>query len=65
MKRQISKIVRSSVVAVVNFCFLCGAGHLLDLGTYAFKKSANRCQVWWRYVSRHIARIMPAQLKRQ
>ena len=59
MKSSLSKIVRSSVVAVVNFCFLCGAGHLVDLGTYIFKKSAHRCQVWLNYMSRRINRYMP------
>lgn len=59
MKGRFSKIVRSSVVAVANFCFLCGAGHLVDLGTYIFKKSAHRCQVWFHYVSRRINRYMP------
>jgi hypothetical protein len=59
MKRSLSKIVRSSVVAVVNFCFLCGAGHLVDLGTYIFKRSAHRCHVWWNYMSRRINRYMP------
>jgi hypothetical protein len=47
MKKTISKIVRSSVVAVVNFCFLCGAGHLLDLGNYIIKRTADRWQSWW------------------
>lgn len=47
MFRYISKIVRSSVVALVNFCFLCGAGHLLDMGNYIIKKTAWRWQRWW------------------
>ncbi len=59
MLGSISKIARSWVVAMVNFCFLCGAGHLLDMGTYVFKRSANRCQVWWRFIARR------TQLKRQ
>jgi hypothetical protein len=65
MKRSISKILRSSVVAVVNFCFLCGAGHLLDLGNYIIKKTTSRCQRWWQLFSKRIARNLPAQLKRQ
>jgi hypothetical protein len=52
MKRKISKIFRSSIVATVNFCFLCGAGHLLDLGNYVIKKTADRCQRLWQHLSR-------------
>jgi hypothetical protein len=52
MKRRIGNIMRSSVVAVVNFCFLCGAGHLLDLGNYIFKTTAGHCQRWWHQLKR-------------
>jgi hypothetical protein len=41
--------MRSSVVAVVNFCFLCGAGHLLDLGNYIIKTTVGRWRSWWQF----------------
>lgn len=40
MKKQVIKLAKTTAVALVNVCFLCGAGYVIDWSVYLF----NRCR---------------------
>lgn len=50
MKKHFIIIMKSTVVALVNVCFLCGAGHVIDWMLYLFKRSGEMLQKQWQAV---------------
>jgi len=37
--KKVFKCIRAILIAVINICLLCPAGHVLDWFTYLFKKT--------------------------